>query len=104
MFEKLKNFLDKRGWKDRFAIGRKKAKKILDKFKKSDRFELDREVMELLEFYGLEVAEFKIAKSIEDVYAVAQELGYPVVLKTLTQGLFIGKMQEEFVWFALKRR
>ncbi len=84
MLDRFSEFFKKRGWKERFSVGRKKAKKMLDKFKKSDKLELDRESMELLEFYGIEVAEFKVARSIEDVYVAAQEIGYPVVLKTLT--------------------
>ncbi len=84
MLDKLSEFFKKRGWKEKFSIGRKKAKKVLGRFKKNDKFELDKEAMELLEFYGIEVAEFRVARSIEDVYVAAKEIGYPVVLKTLT--------------------
>jgi acetyl coenzyme A synthetase (ADP forming)-like protein len=45
------------------------------------------EAFEVLECYGIPVAPFRIATTEEDVVAAAREMGYPIVLKAVSQDI-----------------
>jgi len=70
-------------WEVQFKPARKKTKEFLDKAKKKQK-EANKEALELLEFYGVDVAEFFVVKSKEEIFKAAEELGYPIVVKSLT--------------------
>ncbi len=84
MLRKLSDIFKKETWEERFIVGKKKASKLLEKLKKKGKGELTTEAMELLEFYGVPVAEYKVVTTKQDIYAAAQEMGLPVVVKTVT--------------------
>ncbi|BAT71277.1 hypothetical protein TST_0470 [Thermosulfidibacter takaii ABI70S6] len=84
MLKKLADIFRKENWEERFLVGKKKAKKILDKLKKQGKTELTTESMEIMEYYGVPVADFKVVTTKRDIYAVAEEIGLPVVVKSVT--------------------
>ncbi len=84
MLKKLSEIFKKENWEERFLVGKKKAKKLLEKLKKQGKSELTTESMEILEYYGVPVAEFKVVTSKKDIYTVAKEMGLPVVVKSVT--------------------
>ena len=83
MLKKLAELFKKDEWSQLFKVGKKKATKVIEKLKDKGKSDFDKEALEILEFYGLNVAEFKIVRSMEDVYAAAEDIGYPVILKSL---------------------
>ncbi len=84
MLEKWKGFFKKGEWDRGFSLGKKKMKELLERVKKEKKDSVNLEAMEILEFYGLPLARYKVVRSREDIYQVGQEMGYPLVLKTVT--------------------
>ncbi len=82
--ERFKSIFRKDQWEERFLVGKKKAKKILEKLKKQGRNEMTTESMELLEYYGVPVADYKVVVSKREIYQVVDEMGLPVVIKSVT--------------------
>lgn len=76
--------LVKRGWDSEFRAGKKKMKGFLDKAKAKKMTEANREALEVLEFYGTPVASFQLVRSKEEIFKAGEEMGYPLVLKSLT--------------------
>jgi len=63
-------------------VDQSKAMQILEKARKAGRELLSAaEAYSLLEAYGLPVADWRIAETVEDAQEVAQEIGFPVVVK-----------------------
>ena len=84
MLEKWKNFFKKGEWDKGFSLGRRKMKELLERVKKSREEGVNLEALEVLEFYGLPLARYRVVRTRDEIYQVAEELGYPLVLKTIT--------------------
>jgi len=84
MLEKWKEFFKKSEWDKGFSLGKKKMKELLERVKKDKKEGVNVEALETLEFYGLPVARYRMVRSKDEIYQVAEELGYPLVLKTVT--------------------
>ena len=84
MLEKWKDFFRKKEWDRGFSLGKKKMKELLERVKKDKKESVNLEALEVLEFYGLPVARYRVVRSRDDIYRVAEELGYPLVLKAVT--------------------
>lgn len=72
------------GSQDEFKVGRKKAKEIIKKILDRGRCSFEIEAFRILEFYGIDVAEFAVARSKADVYYIINDIGLPVVLKAVS--------------------
>lgn len=71
-----------------FAIDREAVAAIVARARQESRTKLsETEVMRVLEAYGIPVAPYAVAQSVEEARAAAGDLGYPVVLKLLTPKL-----------------
>lgn len=83
MLDKWKGFFKRGEWDRGFPLGKKKMKELLERVKKGKEEGVNLEALEVLEFYGLPLARYRAVRSREEIYQVAEELGYPVVLKTI---------------------
>ena len=84
MLDKWKAFFKRGEWDKGFSLGKRKMKELLERVKKDRKESVNLEALEVLEFYGLPVARYRVVRSKEEIYQVAEELGYPLVLKTVT--------------------
>lgn len=83
MLKRLADIFKKETWEERFLVGKKKAEKLLEKLKKAGKTEFTTEALELMEFYGVPVADYQVVTTKADIYRVAEEMGLPVVVKTV---------------------
>ncbi len=58
--------------------------RIIERALREGRFPTEPECREILEDYGIPVLEYAVAKSEEEAVRVAEEIGYPVVMKIVT--------------------
>ncbi len=79
-----KRFFKGKEWDKSFKLGKKKMKDLLERVKKRGDEGVNLEALEVLEFYGLPVAPYRVVRSQDEVYQVAEDLGYPLVLKAIT--------------------
>jgi len=79
-----KEFFKSKEWEKGFKLGKKKMKDLLEWAKRGQKEGVNLEALEILEFYGLPMAPYRVVKSQDEVYQVAEELGYPLVLKAVT--------------------
>ena len=79
-----KRFFKGKEWDKGFKLGKKKMKDLLERVKKRRDEGVNLEALEALKFYGLPVAPYRIVRSQDEVYQVAEDLGYPLVLKAIT--------------------
>lgn len=64
---------------------RDEVMKIIGEARKEDRkWLLEPEAKEICKLYNIPVPNFKIARSLEEAKAIAEELGYPVVMKVVS--------------------
>ena len=82
--ERFKSIFKREEWEERFLVGKKKAKKLLEKLRKQARTEMTTESMELFDYYGVPVAEYRVVLSKRDIYSVIDEMGLPVIVKSET--------------------
>ncbi|MFQ6128259.1 MAG: acetate--CoA ligase family protein [Thermoplasmata archaeon] len=68
-----------------FKVNRKKVAKIFDACREDNRYRLNEvEVLEVLETYGFSLAKYGVAKDLNEAKKIADEIGYPVVLKAMS--------------------
>jgi len=79
-----KRFFKNKEWDKGFKLGKRKMKDLLEWAKKRQEEGVNLEALEILEFYGLPVAPYRVVRSQNEVYRVAEDLGYPLVLKAIT--------------------
>ncbi|MGB9668404.1 MAG: acetate--CoA ligase family protein [Thermosulfidibacteraceae bacterium] len=66
-----------------FKVGKKKASEILKKLKDKGKESFEVEAFRILEFYGVDVPEYQVARSKVDIYYIIEDIGLPVVLKAV---------------------
>lgn len=79
-----RRFFKNKEWDKGFKLGKRKMKDLLEWAKKKQEEGVNLEALEILEFYGLPVAPYRVVRSQDEVYQVAEELGYPLVMKAIT--------------------
>ncbi len=84
MLKKLAEIFRRGNWEERFLVGKKKAQKLLSKLKKAGKSELTTEAIECLDYYGVPVADYRVVASKREIYSATQEMGLPVVVKSVT--------------------
>ncbi len=71
-----------------FAVDRERVREILDGVQRDGREHLtEPEGLEVFQAYGIPTVPFRVARSGEEAVGAAEELGFPVVLKTLSPGV-----------------
>ncbi|RLI60377.1 MAG: CoA-binding protein [Candidatus Thorarchaeota archaeon] len=66
----------------RFPVDRERAMKVIERVREEGRrVLLGSEAHEIAEAYGIPVARIRLARTADEAKAIAEELGYPVVLK-----------------------
>ncbi|MBN2591407.1 MAG: acetate--CoA ligase family protein [Sedimentisphaerales bacterium] len=69
-------------------VDKSKAESLLAEAKKANRTILNaKEVYEILAAYGIPAAPWKIANSVDEAVAAAEEIGYPVVIKADSESI-----------------
>lgn len=71
-----------------FVVNRGRVEKILATAKKHNQSLLGIEAFSILNAYGIPIASFEVVKTKEQALRVAQDLGYPVVLKICSSEIF----------------
>lgn len=66
-----------------YRIGKKKAKEIIKKVIDKGKESFEVEVFRILEFYGVDIPEYQVARSKSDIYYIIDDMGLPVVIKAL---------------------
>jgi acetyl coenzyme A synthetase (ADP forming)-like protein len=86
---KYREYLAKQGGKiPSFKIDKEKALLLIEKVAKERRSFLNVfEVKELLEHYGIGFAKTELATNLEEIFKIANSIGFPVVLKVQAEGL-----------------
>ncbi|MCD6288990.1 MAG: acetate--CoA ligase [Anaerolineae bacterium] len=65
-----------------FDVDRERVRKVLDKIRASGRVNVvEAEAREIMQAYGIPVPESELATTSEEAVAIAERLGYPVVMK-----------------------
>ncbi len=84
--EKYRKFRDREEGKfPSFDVARKRVRRIIDEHLKKEQFEIiGREALEILEAYGINVAQYEYAFSPDSAVEAAAKLGFPVVMKVST--------------------
>jgi acyl-CoA synthetase (NDP forming) len=71
-----------------FAVDREAVEGIIARARAEGREKLsETEVMRVLEAYGIPVAPWRVAKTVDEARAAAAEIGFPVVLKTIAEAI-----------------
>jgi len=79
-----RRFFKNKEWDKGFKLGKRKMKDLLEWVKKRQEEGVNLEALEILEFYGLPVAPYRVVRSQNEIYQIAEDLGYPLVLKAIT--------------------
>jgi len=68
-----------------YKVDRKSVKKIISKAKTEERDLLISEALQVLEHYGIPTVPSRIAMTVEEAQAAADEIGYPVAMKIVAE-------------------
>lgn len=93
--ETLKVMMDQSDWikeKPRpiveYNVDEERVKEVFDRCKAEDRLELgELEARKILKAYGIAIPKAKVARDIEEAKKIAEEIGYPVVLKIVSPNI-----------------
>ncbi len=67
-----------------FELGKRRMKELLKREERERAGGVNLEALEVLKLYGLPIASYAVVRSKDEVYQVAHEIGYPLVLKAIT--------------------
>jgi acetyltransferase len=73
------------GEKEAYAANQTEVHKHVDRAIEEGRDLLLSEALDVLECYGISAVESKVAHTVEEVQSVAEEIGYPVAIKVISQ-------------------
>jgi acetyltransferase len=73
------------GEKETYSAKQSEVQKHIDRAIEEGRGLLLSEALDVLECYGISAVESKVAHTVEEVQSVAEEIGYPVAIKVISQ-------------------
>jgi acetyltransferase len=77
--------IKREGKKEKLSTNQHEVRKHLDLAVKEKRDLLLSEALDVLECYGIAAVKSKVAQTVEEVQLVAEEIGYPVAIKVISQ-------------------